>query len=101
MPAFTDDVDSTGTYTKGICGEKTVTLDAATTPSFLYRTVGIDPINDDLTIVFNTGTPVLADCQVYTVSYTVAFAEYASLATLTSTFTFELVDACIGATINT
>ena len=93
-------MDSTGTYTKGICGEKTMTLDAGH-PSFLYVTVGTDPINDDLAIVFNTATAVITDCQVYTVSYTVAFADYASLATLTSTFTFELVDACIGATINT
>ena len=75
-----------------------MTLD--TTPSFLSVTVGTDPINDDLTIVFNTETPELADCQESTISYTVEFAEYASLATLTSTFTSELVDACNGASIN-
>ena len=52
VSAFTDSVDSTTTYTKGICGEKTVTL-GASTPSFLSVTVGTDPINDDLVIVFD------------------------------------------------
>ena len=78
-----------------------MTLAAVTTPSFLSVTVGTDPINDDLVIVFNyLAPPAITDCQVYTVSYTVAFADYASLATLTSTFSFELKDACAGATIN-
>ena len=34
VPAFTDSVDTTNSYTTGICGEKSVTLDAST-PSFL------------------------------------------------------------------
>ena len=75
-----------------------MTLDPGT-PSFLSVTVGSDPIDDDLKIELNTAIPVLADCQFYTVTYTVAFAEYPSLTTSVGTFTFKLVDACIAATI--
>ena len=45
--AFSDDLDSAGTYTKGICGEKTVTLDPAT-PAFLSLVIDADdPLVND------------------------------------------------------
>ena len=59
MPAFTDSVDNGITYAYGICGVKTVTLNAGT-PTFLSITAGTDPINDDSTIALNTGVVTTA-----------------------------------------
>ena len=38
LNAFTDSVDSTGSYGTGICGEKTVSLDILNKPAFLTLT---------------------------------------------------------------
>ena len=72
MSSFSDSVDTSGTYAFGICGVKTLTLNAGT-PSFLSATPGTDPINDDMTIAINTGAVTVAHAQTYTISYTVAF----------------------------
>ena len=98
VPAFTDSVDSAG-FPTGSCGEKRITLDGGT-PSFLTIVSGADPVLDPFAIVFDTASPVITDCQVYTVSYTVEFVDYASSTSITETFSFELVDVCASATIN-
>ena len=75
-----------------------MTLDAGT-PDFLSVTVGTDPINDPLTIALDKDGLALTDCKVYEVSYTVNFDKIPTLDSITRSFTFEIVDACAGATI--
>ena len=96
---FSDSVDSAGSYAYGICGVKTITLNAGT-PTFLSVTAGADPINDDSTILLDSSSVTIAHAQVYTISYTVTFADYAGLSTLSGSFIFEIIDACAGATVN-
>ena len=59
-PAFTDSVDSAGTYSKGFCGEKRISFDGGT-PSFMSLTPGLDPINDVVTIDLDTSGLTIAD----------------------------------------
>ena len=59
VPAFTDSVDNGVTYAFGICGVKTISLNAGT-PTFLSVTAGADPLNDDSTIALNTSVVTTA-----------------------------------------
>ena len=91
VPAFTDDVDGTGSYTLGICGEKKFALDPST-PSFLTMTPGVDPVLDPFTINYSEAFAIEADdILVHTITYTVTILEYTGIATVyTSTFDFEI-----------
>ena len=90
VPAFTDSVDSTGTYTAGIFGVKTFALDAAT-PSFLTLSPGADQLVDAYTIDYDQTAATESDIGVHTIDYTVTITEYTGIATvLASTFTFEI-----------
>jgi hypothetical protein len=91
VPAFTDDVDGTGSYTLAICGEKQFALDPST-PSFLTMTPGFDPVLDSFTINYNEALAVEAtDIRIHTITYTVTILEYTGIATVhTGTFDFEI-----------
>lgn len=75
LTAFVDSVDLTGTYTKGICGEKVFALDPKTTPKFIsfVMTNEKDPINSDIEIRFN---PALAKHDDVTVDFEIGFSVF-------------------------
>ena len=75
MVAFSDSVDTTGSYAFGICGVKTIALSVAT-PSFMSLTLGANQLVDVMTFTFDTSAVALADAAVYTIDYTVTFANY-------------------------
>lgn len=96
-------MDDTGTYSTGICGEKTITLDAGT-PSFLSLTPDIlDPVLNPSTLAFDSASATGSDIGTYTIGYTVIFKEYPALAALTATFTFELKcpDSVVSSSLDT
>ena len=79
MPAFTDSVDTTGTYTAGICGEKTFILDSGL-PAFLSITVGaVDPVLDPFTINYDQSLATEADIGQNIIVTTVTLKEYAGV----------------------
>ena len=91
MPAFTDSVDD-GSYPTGVCGEKTLTLDAGT-PAFLILTQGVDPVLDPFTIDYDQALATEADIGVHTIAYRVTMKEYSGTTTVTElsgTFIFEI-----------
>ena len=57
-------------------------------------TPGTDSLLDPLTISFDTALPVLADCQIYTVAYSVTFKDYPSNVAHSGDFIFTLADPC-------
>ena len=99
VPAFTDTVDGLYDF-KGVCGEKVVTFDAGALAAFVTFTAGADPIHDSLTIALDTSSLAAAYAGVYTITYTVSFADWPVLGTHTDSFTIELIDACAGVSIN-
>ena len=92
LTPFVDSIDAGGSYTKGICGEKTITLEVST-PSFLTLTADtIDPINADLNIAYDATLAFAADIKSHTIAYTVSSKEYPTLVPdITGTFTFEIL----------
>ena len=71
VPAFTDTVGSSGSYSTDICGAKSVTLNAIT-PVFLNLTPdSIDPILGDFLIEFDASLATETDVGLYTVGYEV------------------------------
>ena len=83
--AFSDSVDH-ALATSGICGEKTVTLDPASMPTFL----SYDPaVQEPIAIVY-TETTDDADRGTHIVNYSVAFKEYPSNQSISGSFTFEI-----------
>ena len=81
--AFTDVLDAT---TPGLCGTKSVVLDAAaTTANFLTLTSNVST----LTFAYNAAATTEADIRTHTVAFTVTHDEYSSVRTAyTSSFTF-------------
>ena len=65
----------------------------------MSETPGSDPLLDPLVIAFDTTLPVISDCKVYTVPYTVTFKDYPLNVENTGSFIFTLTDACGGATV--
>ena len=88
MAAFSDSVDSTGTYSTGICGEKLVALTSP--PAFVSITLGANKITDPFTINYDGSHASESDVFVsYSVQYSVSFKEYGvAIAALQSSFTF-------------
>ena len=75
-----------GIYTSGICGEKTVTLDAGS-PLFLTLTQdATDPVLNNFIIDYDFSQAIEADIFAHTVSYTVVFKEYITRPSSTMTF---------------
>ena len=83
--AFTDVLDAT---TSGLCGTKSVVLDAAaTTTSFLTLTSNVSP----LTFEYNAAATTETDIGTHTVAFTVTHDEYIGVLTpITSSFTFTI-----------
>ena len=98
VPAFTDTVDSTNAYTKGICGEKRMTLNSP--PAFLSLTSGTDKINDPITISYDPSQATGADAITHTIAYTVNLISYNGVATdISGSFTLTITSSCKTATI--
>ena len=98
VPAFTDTVDSTNAYTKGICGEKRMTLNSP--PAFLSLTSGTDKINDPITISYDPTQATGADAITHTIAYTVNLISYNGVATdISGSFTLTITSSCKTATI--
>ena len=77
-------------YTAGICGMKTITLDAPS-PAFLSVTNGATSITA-FTIDYVWSAAVLADIVLHTIPYTVVVTEYSAIASAhTGSFTFEIL----------
>lgn len=90
VPPFTDSVDATGSYSTGICGQKLVTLDAAT-PPFLSVTPGANPVTDYFFINYDEAQASELDIGTHTITYTVEITDYAGITTvLTDTFEFTI-----------
>ena len=89
MTPFGDSLDDGGLYTKGICGEKLVSLDPGT-PSFLTLAKDlVDPINNDLTLTFDASQASDADIREHTISYTTSSKDFGpSVPEITGTFKF-------------
>ena len=77
IPAFSDSVDVSGTYTIGICGEKVFAIDSSF--PFLKVTSGANPLVDPLTINFDPTVATEADVGFHIVTYTVNNKEYESI----------------------
>ena len=90
-PTFLDSVDITGTYSQGVCGEKTVTLDPTGCPAFLtLQPDPVDPILNDFKLVYSNTGATEADIKMHTCSYSVASKEYTSIPSIIGTFQFEI-----------
>ena len=79
--AFTDTVDQTSTYSKGICGEKVFALDPETTPKFIsvVKTNEKDPINSDIEIRYDPALAKHDDVTVvFEIKFSVSFKEFYS-----------------------
>lgn len=91
-------------YSAGICGAQEFTLDAGGAPSFLTSSyTGSLTFDTWYKIIFDSSIPVLADCQTYSIPYTIRFVDYPSNDAYTGTFDLHLVDRyveCIGVYIN-
>ena len=95
VPAFTDSVDATGSYSTGACGEKVVTLDAAA-PAFMTVTPDADPISGQLTIKYAEADATKDDVELtgktHTVAYTVTSQEYdAQISSISDSFTVTII----------
>ena len=78
VPAFTDSVDSTNTYSVGICGEKLFEL--ISPPAFLSVTLGTNKITDPFTINYDSSKVKESEVQGPSlVQYKVSFKDYDGL----------------------
>ena len=76
VPAFTDSVDVTSTYSLGICGDKLITLDGST-PSFLSLS---DATLDPFKVEYDGDNASESDVGIsHTVKYAVSFKEYSGI----------------------
>ena len=90
---FTDSVDTTASYTKGICGEKVVSL-GLTAPLFVTVVLdSTDRINNPFKVNYDGSKATEDDVgKDLVIAYTVKLQEYAGILTdYTATFEFKIV----------
>ena len=91
VPAFTDTVDATGSYTAGICGELRITL-GLTGPAFLTITPDpTDPEKNDFIVSYDPTRAVEGDIKTHSIAYTVTSIQYPGLVSdLPGTLSFTI-----------
>lgn len=87
LSTFTDSVDDTGTYTKGVCGTKNIAT-AAGSPAWASVAQGGDKINDDFTLTVDNSLTTDGDIGSHTLTLEISSDLYpADVSMVTNTVT--------------
>ena len=89
VPAFTDSIDATGTYSS-LCGEKRLSLEA-NSPAYLSIVADLeDPVTKDFSVSYDHTKATEADIGTHTIDYTVSSVDYQMIPAIKGTFRFTI-----------